>query len=121
GPRSSDEWENVATEAYGTDGPRSIDKGLTKGRMCGAVLRVTLLNKGLKVGEQFDGGAVFAVVVLLLLLLVLVVEKMVSGQMCQQRHSFTLIVVVALGNVYKVVVAVVVQMMLNLVVGDLRA
>nr|GEY67066.1 hypothetical protein [Tanacetum cinerariifolium] len=32
--------------AYGTDGPRSSDKGLTKGRMCGAVLRVTLLTNG---------------------------------------------------------------------------
>nr|GFD29618.1 hypothetical protein [Tanacetum cinerariifolium] len=56
---------------------------------------------------QFDGEAVFAVVVMLLLLLVLVVAKMVSGKMWQQRHSLTLIVVVALGNVYKVVVAVV--------------
>ncbi|GJX16160.1 hypothetical protein Tco_0216992 [Tanacetum coccineum] len=43
-----------------------------------------------------------------------------SGQMWQQRHVVTLIVVVALGNVSKVVVAVVVQMMLNLVVGNLE-
>nr|GFA44805.1 hypothetical protein [Tanacetum cinerariifolium] len=58
-------------------GPGDRIKGLTKGRMCGAILRVTLLTKGPRVGEKFDEGAVFAVVVLLLLFLILVGADMV--------------------------------------------